>query len=86
MYLAFIIEALVVEKNMYLSRFRHLAGNASNTVVILEPGWQIHVSVVETNQGFSHTPSFLIPFLLPALTVIHNSLRPKCHFDALLRY
>lgn len=49
-------------KNMYLSRFQHLAGDAGNTVVILEPGWQIQASVVKTNQGFSHTPSFLILF------------------------
>lgn len=50
-------------KNMYLSSFRHLAGDASNAVVISKPGWQIHVPVVKTNQGvFFRFPFFLFFF------------------------
>lgn len=49
-------------KNMYLSSFQHLAGDASNAVVISEPGWQIHVSVVKTNQGFFSPSLFFNSF------------------------
>lgn len=58
-YLVFIIEVLVVRKKCVPVKFSTSCWEC-NAVVVLEPGWQIHISVLKTNQWFFSTPPQLL--------------------------
>lgn len=86
-YLVFIIEVLVVEKICTCQVFNISLGMQCCCDFRT---WLTNsrFSSKDKSRGFFLPPHpfFNSFFFLTALTVIHNNLRPKCHFDALFHY